>query len=178
MSLTGRMRAYAAHPDPATSACNRIALLVASSQPTYPLYIAGLVGGAWWVACITFLSTPFFLAVPALARRHAAAGRALLVLAGVGNAALATKALGTASGVEVFLIPTLLIALVAFRGRLRLALVLVNMVAALLHGAYGMPWSAFCAKEDAALLHLNGWSAGLLSVVILWLLIPRASARR
>jgi hypothetical protein len=178
MSLARRLRAYVAHPDPATSACNRIALLVASSQPTYPLYIAGLVGGEGWVACVTFLSTPFFLAVPALARRNASAGRALLVLAGVGNGVLATKALGTASGVEAFLVPTALIALLAFRGRFRIGLVLVNVFATLLHGAYGTPWAEFSAQSYAALLRLNACSAGLLSLVILWMLIPRASARR
>lgn len=178
MTLAGCLRTYATHPDPATSACNRIALLVASSQPTYPLYIGWLVGGDWWLACITFLSTPFFLAVPALARRNAAGGRALLVLAGVGNAVLATKALGTASGVEAFLVPTALIALLAFRGRLRLAQILANMGAALLHGAYGAPWAEFSAPGYAALLRLNGSSAGLLSVITLWMLIPRASARQ
>jgi hypothetical protein len=178
MTLAGRLRTYAAHPDPATSACNRIALLVASSQPTYPLYIGWLVGGDWWVACVTFLSTPFFLAVPALARRSAAGGQALLVLAGVGNAVLATKALGAASGVEAFLVPTALIALLAFTGRLRLGLVLANMAVALLHSAYGMPWAEFSAPGYAALLRLNRLSAGLLSLIILWMLIPRASVRQ
>ncbi|WP_068091426.1 hypothetical protein [Novosphingobium rosa] len=178
MRLARRLKAYAAHPDPATAACNRIALLVASSQPTYPLYIAWLAGGTWWVACLTFLSTPAFLAVPALARHKASSGRALLVLAGLGNAALATKALGTASGVEAFLIPTTIIALIAFKGGLRLWLIAANMVIALLHAMYGKPWGAFSPQALAALVRLNGWSAGLLSLIILWMLIPRPSARR
>lgn len=178
MRLARHLKAYAAHPDPVTAACNRIALLVASSQPTYPLYIAWLAGGTWWVACVTFLSTPAFLAVPALARRDPLAGPALLVLAGLGNAMLATKALGTASGVEAFLIPTAIIALVAFRGHIRLWLIAVNMGVALLHPIYGRPWSTFSPQAYGALLHLNGWSAGLLSLIILWMLIPRPSARR
>lgn len=175
-----RLRAYAAHPDPVTAACNRIALLVASSQPTYPLYIAWLVGGEWWVACLTFLSTPCFIAVPALARRHALAGRALLVLAGVGNAMLATKALGIASGVELFLIPTSLIALLAFRHapRVMVALLAVNLGAALLHDHYGSAWAHIPASGRGALLRLNASSAGLLSIILAWMLRPVPSARR
>jgi hypothetical protein len=149
MRLARCLKTYAAHPDPATSGCNRIALLVASSQPTYPLYIAWLAGGTWWVACVTFLSTPFFLAVPTLARRKASAGRALLVLAGLGNAMLATKALGSASGVEAFLIPTAIIALIAFKGHIRIWLIAANMGIALLHSMYGRPWGIFPRKPTA-----------------------------
>lgn len=178
MSLARRLAAYAAHDDPVTAACNRIALLVASSQPTYPLYIACLAGGEWWVACITFLSTPAFLAVPMVARRNARTGRALLVLAGLGNAMLATKALGTASGVEAFLIPTAILAFLVFEGRLRLVLIGANMAVALLHNAYDSPWGTFSPQAHTALLHLNDWSAGLLSLIILWVLIPRSSARQ
>lgn len=178
MRLARRLKAYAAHPDPATSACNRIALVVTSSQPTYPLYIAWLAGGTWWVACVTFLSTPAFLAVPALARRKASAGRALLVLAGLGNAMLATKVFGTASGVEAFLIPTAIIASIAFRGGARFWLIAANMGVALLHPIYGRPWGTFSPQAYGALLRLNGWSAGLLSLIILWMLISRPSAPR
>ena len=31
--------AYTAHPDPRVASCNSIALLVASNQPFYPLYV-------------------------------------------------------------------------------------------------------------------------------------------
>ena len=178
MSLARRLAAYAAHDDPVTAACNRIALLVASSQPTYPLYIAWLAGGSWLVACVTFLSTPAFLAVPMFARRNARTGRALLVLAGLGNAMLATKALGTASGVEAFLIPTAIIALLAFEGHLRLVLIGANMAVALLQKVYDSPWGRFSPQAQTALLHFNDWSAGLLSLIILWVLVPRPSARR
>jgi hypothetical protein len=170
--------AYAAHPDPATAACNRIALLVAGSQPTYPLYVWWAVGGDWWVACWTFLSTPLFLAVPALARRDARAGRALLLVAGVANAMLATKAFGEASGVELFLIPTALIALLALRGGLRAMLIAGMLLVAALHGVYGAPWGHFSAPQYAAFLRLNAYSVAVLTVVILWTLIPPWRARR
>jgi hypothetical protein len=113
-----------------------------------------------------------------MARRNASAGRALLVLAGLGNAMLATKALGTASGVEAFLIPTVILALIVFRGRDRFWLIAANVGVALLHSLYGRPWGEFSPQAYGALLRLNGWSAGLLSLIILWMLIPRPSAPR
>ena len=133
MTFSQRAAAYAAHPDPTVAACNRIALLVASSQPTYPLYLYWLVGGPWWLACWTFLSTPVFGLVPWAARRNALAGPALLVLAGFGNGLIAAKALGAGSGVELFLVPEALIALLAL-GRSRW------LVRALLAGAVAMFW--------------------------------------
>jgi hypothetical protein len=77
MGLIDHLRDYGLHPDPTTAACNRIALLVAINQPIYPFYLLWLVGGDWLTSCWTFLSTPMFAAVPALARRHSVAGRAL-----------------------------------------------------------------------------------------------------
>jgi hypothetical protein len=158
--------AYAAHPDPVTAACNRIALLVASSQPTWPLYLWWLVGGEWPVACWTFLSTPLFLAVPALARRRGGMGRGLLVVAGVGNAVLATMALGVASGVELFLLPTLMLAVMGFAGWQRLAMVALNLAAGALHGFYGAPWGHFSRPQQEHLLRLNLGSVTVLCVVI------------
>ncbi|WP_206240193.1 hypothetical protein [Novosphingobium terrae] len=180
MSLPARLRAYAAHPDALTAGCNRIALLVASSQPTYPLYVAWLAGGSWWVACVTFLSTPCFIAVPALARRHATAGRALLVVTGVGNAMLASMALGVGSGVELFLIPTLLITLLAFRKapRVMIALIALHAVVGLMHGHYGLAWAAIPKPGRGPLLHLNASSAAILSLIIASTLITPSSARR
>ena len=178
MRLAARIRAYAAHPDGTAAACNRIALLVASSQPTYPLYLWWLVGGAWRAACWTFLSTPFFLAVPALARRRPEAGPVLLVAAGVGNTMLSAKALGSASGVELFLVPIALIALLASRGSVR-GIVLIGIAAvATMHSRYGAAWAPFSPAQDARLLRINAWSAAMLSLIIAWTLRPRATATR
>ena len=108
------LRAYADNRDPLAAAGNRVALLVAVNQPFYPIYVAWLVGNAW-PTLLTFLSTPLFLAVPAVARRSPQAGRALLVLAGVANTMLAAKAVGVASGVEAFLAPCVVLAGLLFR---------------------------------------------------------------
>ena len=75
------LRAYAGHSDPRVAVANTIALVVAANQPFYPLYLYGLLDGAITPVWFTFLSTPFFLAVPAVARRNAAAGRALAGIA-------------------------------------------------------------------------------------------------
>lgn len=83
-----RVAAYAAHDDPMVAACNLVALVVASNQPFYPLYVYWAVSDHVWPTFLTFLSTPFFLAVPAVARRYSKTGRALLPLAGIGNTIL------------------------------------------------------------------------------------------
>ena len=166
-----RLKAYAAHPDPLAESCNWIALVVASNQPIYPLYLLWIVGGDWWISVWTFLSTPFFVAVPAVARRNSAAGRALLPLAGIGNGVVSAKAFGVASGVELFLIACALIALLAFRRpewRWTLGLLTAAAGALLLHDHYGAPLGRFDADQYAAFFRLNAYSVAGLSCVALW----------
>ncbi len=171
MSLLRRFGDYAAHPDPLTAACNRIALLVASNQPFYPLYLWWIVGGDWRVACWTFLSTPFFASVPIVARRNALAGRAMLPISGIANGILSTEAFGEASRVELFLVPCGLIALLAFRRsewRIGASLLVATIIAVLLHGHYGRPFGRFDASEYAHFQRLNETSVAALSAMILW----------
>ena len=183
MNLSGRLAAYAAHPDSLVAACNRIALLVASSQPTYPLYLWWLVGGPWWLACWTFLSTPMFCLVPYAARRNPLAGSALLVLAGFGNGLIAAKALGAGSGVELFLVPEALIAALALGRRAP------GLAGGLLAGAAAVFWlgrnlgpalGAFTPAQTNQMWHVNAGSAGVLTLVVLYSLgrlgLERASA--
>ncbi len=97
------------------AASNNIALFVAASQPFYPIYVWWIVGADAWPTLFTLLSTPFFLAVPALARANSVAGRALLPLAGIANTAGTALALSPASGVMLFLGPVMMIAVLQFR---------------------------------------------------------------
>lgn len=161
------LRAYASHPDPLAAAANLIALLVASNQPFYLLYLYWLVSESIEPAFYTFLSTPFFLAVPALARISTVAGRALLPLAGIGNTILCAKLFGVESAVEIFLIPCAVLALLLFRPKERLvgfALAGAAFVAFLvLHGRYGAPAVAYGAAEYQALMRLNAMSAAALT---------------
>ena len=169
--------AYAGHDDPLTAACNRIAMLVASGQPTYPLYVWWIVGGPWQVACWTFLSTPLFLAVPAVARRHAMAGRAMLVVAGVANVLLSAKALGAASGVALFLLPTALIALLALGGAL-FEMAALHLAAWLALGQIGAPWGHFSREQTAHFYRLNLSSVAVLCAIIVWTLTRARRAGR
>lgn len=169
MSGAQRLVAYAAHPDPIVAACNRIALLVASSQPTYPLYLWWLVGGPWWLACWTFVSTPVFCLVPWVARRNAIAGPFLLVIAGFGNGLVAAKALGAGSGVELFLLPEALIALLALGRRAPgLAAGLIASAGAVfwLGRHLGPAMGAFTPGQTTQMWHVNAGSAGVLTLVV------------
>lgn len=177
MSFGHRIAEYAKHPDAAVAACNRIALLVATSQPTYPLYLWWLVGGPWWLACWTFLSTPVFCSVPWVARRHGLAGPALLVLAGFGNGLVAAKALGAGSGVELFLLSEALIALLALarpRPAWAAALVVGAGVVFWLGRHLGPALGEFTAAQTDQMWRINAGSAGVLTLVVLAALGPLA----
>ena len=167
--LWRRVTDYAAHDDPPTEAANWIALVVAWNQPFYPLYL-------WWIvgadkiapSFLTFLSTPFFAAVPAVSRRHPLAARILLPLTGIANGIVSTKALGVASGVEIFLLPCALIGAALFRRSERvagLAIVVLSAAAYFIpHGFYGMPLVAYSAADNAGMQGLNALSAATLVV--------------
>ncbi|MGE6784516.1 hypothetical protein ACQKGL_18555 [Ensifer adhaerens] len=165
--MTGALRRYADHKDARVQAANVVALLVASNQPFYPLYLYWFVADDVTPALFTFFSTPFFLAVPALARKHAVAGRALLPLAGIGNTILCAWLFGVKSAVEVFYIPCAVIALLVFRPQERLfSFMLAGMAFGaylLLDGGYGVPMVSYSADEYAALARLNGLSAAMLT---------------
>jgi hypothetical protein len=169
-TLVTAIRGYIRHPDPRVAAANAVAVLVASNQPFYPLYLFWLVGSDITPAWFTFLSTPFFLAVPAVSRWNGTAGRALLPLAGIGNTVLSAWLFGTASAVEIFLIPCGLLALMLFRPQERLAGFLLTALAfgayLLLHDAYGPPMATYGATEYAALARLNVMSASALTAFV------------
>ncbi len=165
-----RIAAYAAHDDPVVAACNMIALVVASNQPFYPLYVYWAVSDHVWPTFFTFLSTPLFLAVPAVARRYSRTGRALLPVAGMANTILSAKVFGPASGVEIFLIPCALIAATFFRASERpIAFVLIGAASLIylgLDGMYGAPVHMYTASEYQSFFRLNAMSAGTLSVFV------------
>lgn len=168
--MKGWLAAYVAHDDPLVRAANVIALVVAGNQPFYPLYVYWLVGHDVVPTLSTFLSTPFFAAVPAISRRDSRWGRAVLVLAGMANTVMVTKILGPASGVGLFLLPCLLLAAAFFRPAERaLSLGLLALGGALffgLEGRYGTPICRCTVADDAALTTLHLASVGALVVVI------------
>ncbi|MBD0413839.1 hypothetical protein ICI42_04135 [Tianweitania sp. Rool2] len=168
--LRGPVSRYFHHPDPLVRTANMIALVVVFNQPFYPLYLYWFVSPNFEAAYWTFLSTPFFLAVPMVSRMDAMAGRALLPVAGIGNTMLSAKAFGDASGVELFLLPIVLIAFVVFRPKERLhsfALAGLSLaVYMVMHGGYGEPFHRFTAEEYASFIRLNATSVGMLTALV------------
>jgi hypothetical protein len=111
-----RLRQYIAANDPRVATANLVALVLAWNTPFYPLYLLGAGGsgmrpGVWLTLC----SFPVFVVVPLVTRRHALAGRALLVLAGTANTVFCTWVLGEASGTQLFLLPCIMLAGLLFR---------------------------------------------------------------
>jgi hypothetical protein len=161
---------YVASPDPRVAATNWVAVLVALNQPFYPFYIRALVDDDGWRSTVTFLSTPFFAAIPAVARRFPLIGRAMLPLVGAANTMLTTRALGAASGAELFLFPCAMAAAMAFRAKERGAMLTVLCVLALayfgLHDRFGPPWHVFSSEAYARFSNLNIASVAGLTLLI------------
>jgi hypothetical protein len=169
--LWRRITAYAAHDDPLTAAANWIALVVAWNQPFYPLYLWAVVSGDKVApSFLTFLSTPFFLAVPAVARRHPLVARILLPLTGIANGILSTKAFGVGSGVEIFLVPCALIGAALFRPSERaIGLLVVALCAAayfIPERLFGLPLADYSASDNNGMVGLNALSAATLIVFV------------
>jgi hypothetical protein len=165
-----RVGAYTAHPDPRVASCNSIALLVASNQPFYPLYVYFSVSRHIAPVLLTFLSTPFFLAVPAISRRFPVFGRALLPLTGLANVIVSAKAFGAASGVAMFIFPCALIAAAFFRPSERVfAFALLALALAVFLGIDGpvsAPLHTYSHTEYAAFVRLNALSASALVALL------------
>ncbi len=171
MGILSTLTAYPRSPEPRVAAANRLALAVAASQPTYPLYLGWLVGGPWAWSWWTLLSTPMFLGVPWLARRDPQLGRALLVLAGLGNTALALKLFGPQAGLGWFIPACAGIAVLAFGpGERRWTMALVALCAALAlgQGHLGAPLAQSAPAELAALARLNFGSGVALGAIVLF----------
>jgi hypothetical protein len=159
-------QAYAAHSDRRTALANLVALLIVSNQPLYPLYVYWLVGAPAWVTLVSFLSTPFFFAVPAVARRNSLAGRVLLCLTGTFNTALCVWAVGEASGVAMFYFACILIGVLMFRASEWIPMAVCTALPMatywLLRSRLGPPLHLFSAEEYASLVTLHAVSVGSL----------------
>ena len=167
MAWLGR---YTANPDPLAKAAGTVAMVVASNQPFYPLYLYAIVGHQAWPAWFTLLTTPFFAAVPAIAKRHSLAGRVMLPITGVVNTVLCVKLVGLQTGVELFLFPCILLAAILFKPteRLIMAPVLVLPFAAyfFLDDRLGAPLQIFELSSYASIIALHAVSVASLTALI------------
>ena len=173
---------YLSSDDPLVSASNAIAFLIACNLPLYPLTLWLATGANTLPTFLTALNTPVFLAVPAVARRHALAGRVLLIVVGTANAFVSIKVLGQATGVVVFLGPCLLAALLAFRRNERFTswalfgLIVVAFVG--LHGRLGEPIQPWAPDDYTAVVRVNAVSVALLTAFVGFALVRARAADR
>ena len=176
-----RVRRYTDNPDPLAKVAGTVALVVASNQPFYPLYLYAIVGKQAWPAWLTLLTTPLFLAVPAVARRNPLAGRAMLPIVGVVNTVLCVKLIGLATAVELFLLPCVLLAAILFRINERLTMIPVLLVpfAAyfLIDGRLGGPLQIFDADSYVSIIALHAVSVASLTALIGFLFASILSER-
>lgn len=168
--LKGSIARFVAHDDPLVAAGNLLALIVASNQPFYPLYVGLIAGGAAaWRSAVVLAAMPFFLAVPMVARRAPVIGRMLLPLTGIANTLVCIHVLGPEAGLDMLLVPCAAIAALLFRARERAAMLCVVGVAVVAwlladNTALGL----FNAEAYAGLRRLNAVSAIALCGLLGW----------
>lgn len=174
MDALRRLWAYFDAPTPRGSIAASVSFIIVSNQPFYPLYLYLLLGGRAWPSLLSWLSGPIFAAVPYLLRQGEARGAAALMVAGIGNTALCTAALGPASGVELFYLPCLVLPLLTLAGRERLiglgatvAAIVLLMALVRLVGFEGLV--AISAEETATLQRINAFSVTGLTCVMAFL---------
>lgn len=157
-------------------------MVVAVNQPFYPLYLHAIAGASAWPAWLTLISTPFFVGIPALARRHSLAGRAMLPVVGVVNTMLGVKLFGLASAVELFLLPCILLAAILFRPSERLIMVPILLTPVLAYMALdsnlGPPLQVFSAEEYRSIVAVHAASVAGLTAFIGLLFATNMSARK
>lgn len=181
-ALIERVRRYADNPDPLAKVASTVALVVASNQPFYPLYLHAIVGQLAWPAWFTLLTTPLFLAVPAVARRHPLAGRAMLPIVGTVNTVFCVKLIGLATAVELFLLPCILLAAILFRTTERKTMIPVLLVPFVayffLDSKLGAPLQTFDADSYGSIVALHAVSVASLTALIGFMFAAVLSERR
>lgn len=148
--------------------------MVASNQPFYPFYIYFLVGNDGGVSFLTLLSTPFFLLIPHLSRNWPNASLASIPVLGLANGMLAMKALGIEAGIELFVLPCVLVALLVpdrQSSRIVLPAAASTVVLFWIQFVYqAVALHTFSAQEFVSLYRLNAFSVAGLTIYILYAL--------
>jgi hypothetical protein len=166
--------AFAAHPDPLAEASNWVALTIGSHLPFWPLYIFWAAGWeAMPTSLLTASMTPFFLAVPVVARRNGLLGRIATPVLGMANTVLTLWVLGINSGTEVFLVPCAALAALTFRRAERVLMLGLSILPLVvwywLQRHPLAPLHEYDAPVARALVILNVSSIGVLIGLFGWL---------
>jgi hypothetical protein len=157
-------------PD-AAAVVTSVAWIVAANKPFYPLYIAYLAPAGFAASAITLLSLPVYVLV-ALRGRLAPALLWLAPVAGAADSLLAHKAFGAGAGLEAFLAPCAMLAVLVGRERGvrmgRLLLALLGAMFLFLHQWRPLPLAALDAQALGHLRDLNLYSVVGLMIFIGW----------
>jgi hypothetical protein len=168
------MWALARHEDRLTEACNKVAILLTTNTPFYPLYLWFILGRAGWPwLLLSALSLPFFSVTIFVARRHGLAGRIWLCFFASLNTGWVAWLLGPQSGTALFFLPCLVLTVLAFRATETLPRTVLSALPFVLYaGLICAPHApAVCtATAYASLLTLNAVSVAALSLVLPYLL--------
>jgi hypothetical protein len=164
------LASYLGHAEPETRIANKVALVVGGNGPFYPLYLYWLTPEAGSLSLLSMIAAPLFLAVPLIARQNGFAGRMAMVLTGLANVLWCTALLGPASGVPLFVLPCVALALTAWRNRIAL-LALLGLCLAVQQASMRWPWPALTGlapPRQADLLIMNATSvAALIAFMVL-----------
>ncbi len=156
--------------DPLAATAGLLGLILASNQPTYPLYVWLAAGEGVARSCVVLGAVPLFLGVAWLARRHGFAARLLLPLVGIGNTVVAAWVLGAQAGLDYLLIPCAALGAALFRAGERWAMVTVVAAAAAAWLAIdGIAPGELSAAAYASLRRMNALSAIAVCGLIGWL---------
>jgi hypothetical protein len=123
-----------------------------------------------------------FLAVPLVTKRGPFRGRVMLALTGTANTLFCTWLLGEASGTQLFLLPSIVLAALLFRRDEPAALIgflaLPIVAGVALDGRY--PVSPFVCSGAACrgIVWLNAVSVAILTAFLGWLASANAAPRR
>ena len=164
----------AAHEDSLTEASNTIALVLASNTPFYPLYLYFILGraGLPWLY-FAAASFPFFCLTLWIARRNSTAGRVWLSIAATLNSIYVTWLLGEASDTALFLIPCISLAVLSFRRRERLPMLVCTALPFILfyflQGHFPLPPARYSASAYHSLLVLNEVSVASITAVLAYI---------
>lgn len=157
--------------DPLTAASVTVAWTIAGNKPFYPLYVWWLIDkDAALVSLWTLAATPFFAAIPFVAKRSGAAARFGLVAAGIADTVFASLMLGAATGATYFFFPCLMLASLCFavaekwRARALAAAGFVGFALVAKFGGAGV--HAWTAGQAKILADLNLYCAIALSAFI------------
>jgi hypothetical protein len=147
-----------------------VAWVIVMNKPFYPIYVWYLVGNGVTASLGTLVSTPFFLALPRLARRFPLGVRIALPLIGTADTLLATRLFGQGSGTELFLAACIMLVALSFRPDekwlQRGLAVFVFLAFVVSRNAVGAPLQTWTESDLAILLNLNAFAVASLMAFI------------